>query len=319
MPAEFDPTIQSEEIGFRGEELIACRRCSRLNAPNRLECIYCGAALDVRPEDVEKFTVRKLEAWEPGTSIVIRGDGDVAQAAQLLSLEKDQLEQILDADLALPVAWVDHKTAELLIKKLEDLGFASTPCTDAKLSLAKPPIRIAGMDISDNELALIDLNTQDVYRHAWADIVLIVQGVFSTGKIDTLEKRRLRKTTVLSETMTSTDEPVLDIYPKDETSGYRVQLAGFDYSCLGAQMGPLATENMSRLADKLRSRSPEMKVVDGYKRIRHLLTGIWDIESRKDPKGIQQTGFGQREFGVVHSTSNVEQFTRFSRLQRLML
>jgi hypothetical protein len=319
MPAEFDPTIQSEEIGFRGEELVACGRCSRQNAPNRLECMYCGAALDVRAENIDKFAVRKREAWEPGTSIVIRGEGDVARAAVLLSIENHQLEQILASDVALPVAWVDDNTAEVLAEKLEDLGFASTPFADAKLSLAKPPVRVAGMDIADDELALIDLNTRDVYRHPWSDLALIVHGIFSTGKIDTMEKRRLRKTTVLSETMTSTDEPVFDIYTKDEAGGYRVQLAGFDYSCLGAQMGPLATENMSRLADELHERSREMKVVDDYKRIRHLLTGIWDIESRKDPKGIQQTGFGKREFGVVHSTSNAEQFTRFSRLQRLML
>ena len=76
---------------------------------------------------------------------------------------------------------------------------------------------------------------------------------------------------------------------------------------------------MKRLIETLRTRGSNVKVVDDYRRIRPLLNGIWDIESRKDPTGPQKVGFGKREFGVVHSTSNVEQFTRFSRLQRLTL
>jgi hypothetical protein len=134
-----------------------------------------------------------------------------------------------------------------------------------------------------------------------------------------MEERRLSKTTVLSETTTSTDETVFDLYNADDTIGYRVQLAGFDYSCLGDQMSLLAIENMSRLVDLLRKRAPQMKLIDDYKHIRPVLTGIWDIESRKDPTGPQQVRFGKRQFGMVHSTSNVLQFTRFSRLQRLML
>jgi hypothetical protein len=316
----FDPSIQSENIAFRQDELINCDACKRPNPPNRLECIYCGRALDVRPEAVDRVNFRQLESWEPGTSIVIRGgDGDAAKAAELLSLDAERFEEILSVGVPLPVAWVEDRVALVLVKKLQQLGFACSTFPDSAVAPAKPPIRLGGMHMGDEDVTMIDLNTRNQYRHSWNDIVLIVQGLFATGRVDSTEKRRLRKTTVMSETTISADELVVDLYTSDSTAGYRVQLSGFDYSCLGDQMARLATDNMTRLIDLIRARSPEAKLVDDYRRIRHLLTGIWDVESRKDPKGLQQVGLGRREFGVVHSTSNVEQFTRFSRLQRLML
>jgi hypothetical protein len=323
MPATsdtFDPAIQTEDIGFGSDELISCNACRRQNAPNRIDCIYCGAPLEARSDAIDTIKLRKLESWESGTSIVVNGGtGDISKAAELLSLERDRLEEIVSAGVPLPVAWVDDNACAVLKRKLEELGLTCSAIADAELALAKPPVRLAGMQIGDDDLTLIDLNTRAEYRHSWAELVLIVTGVFATGSIDSTEKRRLRKTTVTNDTTISADEPVFDVYVADSAIGYRVQLAGFDYSCLGNRMAPLATENMSRLIDLLHSRAPESKLFNEYKSIRHLLTGIWDIESRKDPKGLQQTGVGKREFGVVHSTNNARQFTRFSRLQRLML
>jgi hypothetical protein len=315
----FDPAIQSEDIAFRSDELVKCDRCGRTNPPNRLECIYCGAALAVAADAVDKFTLRKLESWEPGTNIVITGgNGDKDRASDLLSPEGDQLAGILASDVALPVARVDEKAAAVVEAKLADAGYETRTVTDAELDLAKLPVRLSGMEFGGDGLTVIDFNTRERATHAWNELLLVVTGIFSSGKIDATEKRKLRKTTTSSETTTSADEGVFDLYTLSDVTGYRVQLAGFDYSCLGDKMTPLATENMSRLVEELRTRS-EAKVVDSYRSIRHLLVGIWDIESRTDPKGLHQTGFGKREFGVVHSTNNVEQFTRFSRLQRVML
>ena len=323
MPATldtFDPAIQTENIGFSSDELISCSACHRQSAPNRIDCIYCGAALEACPEAIDTIKLRKLESWEPGTSIIVNGGtGDISKAAEMLSLEGDRLGEIVSAGVALPAAWVDDKAAGILTKKLEELGFMCSAIADAELALTKPPVRLAGMQIGDGDLTLVDLNTRAEYRHSWAELVLIVTGVFATGSIDSTEKRRLRKTTVMNDTTISADEPVFDLYTADCATGYRVQLAGFDYSCLSDRMAPLATENMSGLIDLLHLRAPQLKLVNKYKSIRHLLTGIWDIDSRKDPKGLQQVGVGKREFGVVHSTNNARQFTRFSRLQRLML
>jgi hypothetical protein len=315
----FDPTIQSEDIAFRSDELVKCDRCGRQNAPNRLECIYCGAALAVSAEKVDKFTLRKLDAWEPGVNILVTGgNGDLRRASDLLSLDADQLAGILASDVALPVARVDENAVAVLETKLNEAGFETRAVSDLDLNTSKPPVRISGMEMNDEGVTVVDFNTRERTRLTWSDLVLVVKGTFSSGKIDATEKRKLRKTTTSSETTTSSDEGVFDLYTATDVVGYRVQLAGFDYSCLGDKMAPLATENMSRLVEDLRTRSG-LKVVDDYRSIRHLLVGIWDIESRTDPKGLHQTGFGKREFCVIHSTNNVEQFTRFSRLQRVML
>src|SRR6478672_6582635 len=101
MPASsdtLDPAIQSEDIGFRSEELISCTACRRQNAPNRIDCIYCGVELQARLETIDSIKLRKLESWEPGTTVVVNaGTGDVAKAAGMLSVERDQLEAIIAA------------------------------------------------------------------------------------------------------------------------------------------------------------------------------------------------------------------------------
>ena len=322
MPASsdtFDPAVRSEKIAYGADELVSCDKCGRANAPDRLECIYCGATLNVDPNVLDKVSVRPLESWEPGTSLVITGGtANAAQATHLLSIDPPQLTEILESGTPLPVARLEAKAAALMSTKLSGLGLVTRLVDDTDLDLKHPPVRVAAMRFEPDALALIDLNTRHEHTFAPNALILIVKGTFSSGKVDSFEKRRLRSTTVTSETVTSADEAVLDLYFSGNEIGFRIQLSGFDYSCLGADMAPLATENMSRLLNRLQSSAPGAKFAD-YSPVRHLLTGIWDIEMRRDPKGLQQTGFGKREFGVVHSTSNVEQFTRFSRLQRLML
>ncbi|MEO7674556.1 MAG: hypothetical protein ABIU09_10835 [Pyrinomonadaceae bacterium] len=35
--------VQSENIAFGAEELIACVKCGKPNPPNRASCLYCAA------------------------------------------------------------------------------------------------------------------------------------------------------------------------------------------------------------------------------------------------------------------------------------
>ena len=42
---------------------------------------------------------------------------------------------------------------------------------------------------------------------------------------------------------------------------------------------------------------------------------VWEIESRNDPQRPKAFGVWQVEFGTVASTSNLNQFTKYSRLQ----
>src|SRR4051794_19712913 len=107
MPARsdtFDPAIQSENIAYSRDELITCDRCARPNAPNRLECIYCGAILNVDPDSLDKVSARPLESWEPGTSVVLTGgNGDSAEAAELSNIDDQQFTAVAASGMPLPI------------------------------------------------------------------------------------------------------------------------------------------------------------------------------------------------------------------------
>jgi hypothetical protein len=321
----FDPTIQSEDIAFRRDELVACGRCGRSNGPNRLHCMYCGHALDIEPVSAETPVLRVLENWESGFNLIVpsgvMSSLESHNIAEIVPIDQEQANGILSSGTVLPIARVESaRIAEMLAEKASKSGFLLRIISDDALLGEQGPVRLSGVEINDSGVKLIDFNTGTPYSFAWQDLTLIVRGVLASGKIDSVERRqRKRETTILAETTTSTDEPVFDLYLNEDTTGFRVHLAGFDYSCLGDQKTLLATKNMSLLIERLRTRATRLTIVDDYKRIRHLLTGIWDVESRKDPQGLQRAGFGKVEFGNVYSTNNTVQFTKFSRLQRLML
>ena len=46
--------VRSENIAFGAEEMITCGKCSRVNPPNRLKCLYCAAALEISAEQADK-------------------------------------------------------------------------------------------------------------------------------------------------------------------------------------------------------------------------------------------------------------------------
>jgi hypothetical protein len=168
----------------------------------------------------------------------------------------------------------------------------------------------------DGCFALKDFNTGNVAEIAKNDLALIVPGVLNFGKVDSLEKkRRGKETKILDETTTSDDESILDIYSHNDSNGFRIRLAGFDFSCLGDEKGLLATDNMKALVHFLKERSPNAKLVSNYSAIKNVLGIVWEVESRKDSKGLQRVGFGKTEFGAVATTNNLNQFTKYSRLQ----
>ena len=320
--------VQTEDIAFTPEEMNVCKACVRMNPPNRLKCLYCGHDLDIKPEHAAaiKPNFRKLEAWERGFNVIFREkiDGnqtETAKAAMLLSMEIGDLNTILDAGLPLPVARLEsEKEADILITGLAGLGLKCSMVADADLADDKPPVRLSNIEFREMGIAVTDFNTRLVTRIEANDLALIVPGVLSTGKVDSLEKRLRRgRTKLVDETATSSDESILDIYNRHDGTGFRVHLAGFDFSCLGDAKGLLAVENMRLLVVALKEHVPNAKLVSDYTNVRNFLGNVWEVESRKDPRGLKRSGFGKVEFGSVASTSNLRQFTKFSRLQWQLL
>lgn len=322
----FDPLIQTENIAFKADEMVDCEACNRKNPPNRLKCMYCGGGLAVKAEYADGISPisRKLEAWEKGFNVILlsaENSSDRQKAATLLQVELLLVETILSAGTPLPLARVESVTeAELLVSRLGDLGINCSIVTDESLNADDLPVRASGIDMNDGVISVIDFNKREVTVIAADELALIVTGTLSKSKVDLIEKKgRGGKTKLLDETETASDEAVIDIYSRSDAKGFRINLAGFDFSCLGEEKGLLASENIRRLAVVLRENAPNARLVADYVSIRHTLANVWEVDARRDPKGRQRAGFGKVEFGSVASTSNVRQFTKYSRLQWQLL
>ncbi len=319
----FDPRIQTEDIAFDPNELVGCT-CGRMNPPNRLSCLYCGRELEITDDAATsiKTNLRKLESWERGFNVILRersaeGVSNNEKAAMLLSMEPVDLTLILYAGCPLPLARVEsEKEAEIIVNGLTPLGLKCSIVRDDDLSVDKPPVRLSTIEDREGSFALKDFNTGNVTEIAKDDLALIVTGILISGKVDSLEKkRRGKESKLLDETTTAADESVLDIYTLHDPNGFRVRSTGFDFSCLGEDKGLLAAENLRALMRFLKERSPNAKLVDNYSAVRQSLGSVWEVESRKDSKGLQRAGFGKTGFGTVASTNNLNQFTKYSRLQ----
>ena len=319
----FDPNIQSEDIAFKRDEMIACKGCGRANPPNRFNCIYCAHELEVSPSDAAaiKLTGHKLETWERGFNVILvkrtGAEQNIHHAADLLGFETDTLSEIVANETPLPVARVEsEKEATVICNNLEQMGLACSVVSDDGLAIDKLHVRLSGMEFTDEKLVLVNFNTDEKIKIDWSELLLIVGGILTKGRVDSLEKKRRRgKTKLIDETATSSDEQIFDLYTRDDATGFRVFQAGFDFSCLGDDKGLLASENMRLLIAELKQCAPNAKYINSYGHVRHLLNDFWEIESRKDYQGLQRSGFGKVEFGSVASTSNLMQFNKFSRLQ----
>jgi hypothetical protein len=317
----FDPAIQTENLAFAPDEMVVCD-CGRKNPPNRLHCLYCGAGLAVEIDGTTlvKAHLRKLEEWERGYNLVktgVRVDPKIPLIAGLLSLDADTVSEIINAATSLPLARVESaEQADLIRNGLENLGVETKVVNDTELDTDKPPVRLNGIEMTPSGISVRAFNTGEVTAIDIDEPVLMVTGILSVSRIDAVEKRRRSggKATI-DETATNADEMVLDLYCKNTPNGFRVNMAGFDFSCLGADKSLLAGDNMGRLVSKLKEHLHSAHIIDAYASLRQALGNVWEIESRNEAKGVQRAGFAKFGFASVSSTSNATQFTKYSRLQ----
>lgn len=111
------PPIMSEQIGFALDELVACAKCSKPNAPDRHTSLHCGRSLPVteRNADSGTMTLRRLEAWEPGINIMLQNsDASVSNdaidaASRLLAIDATEFASTIESRTTLPVARVEGR------------------------------------------------------------------------------------------------------------------------------------------------------------------------------------------------------------------
>lgn len=329
IPAEEllkDIPVTAENITFKTEEMIVCRRCERKNPPTRLRCLYCNAELefDAARSALLKPVLRKLEAWEKGFNLIYLPSGEEhlserqqAEIARQTRLEKEVLQKISDAKTPLPLARAESvKEAEIIKQNLSEIGVKTSILSDQKLNVEKPQKRLRGLEFGAGKLRLKLFNTEEIVEITKEDLVLIVTGAVFERRVEATEKRnRKGENKLLNATETASDEMLFDIYSGDDAVGFRIEQNGFDFSCLGADKKMLATENLKTLSKKLREFAPNVRMVDVYLKIRAVLGNVWEVEERKDSKGLVRENFGKFNLGNVTTVNNLAQFTKYSRLQ----
>ncbi len=317
--------IQSENIAFRADEMITCAKCGKANPPNRASCIYCATPIYL-PEERKleaKLNLRPLENWEKGYNLVFvpPAEGpDVAGISRYLSIEPEVLSQMLKATNPFPIARIESKTeADIAVHRLRNFGLNASIVSDEVLQADRLPTRLREIEFRDGLIVLTSFNTGDKTEFATDELILIVAGSVIESKTETVEKRKKKETKLLHETATGSDEPLIDIYCKGDSFGFRVPAKGFDFSCLGDEKELLSTTNIVRLKAKLLEFSPGAKLVEEYRESLNVLSIVWDIDRQKDFQGLTRTGIGRSGFAKTARTSNLTQFTKYSRLQRHLL
>jgi hypothetical protein len=309
----FDPQIQTEDIAFRPDEMVDCE-CGRANAPNRSACIYCGKRLETQA--LSLASLEPVESWENAFNVIVTGAQDLAALAPFIDAGKAGSKVLEGSRCAYPIARVASATeADRLVQGLVAKGLTARVISDDELSPRRPHTRLSGIEIGESAITLIDFNTRSTVEVLREDLALAVTGVLIQTRSESVQQRKRKATVVLDESDYDAREPLLDIYSRHSGTGFRVLLTGFDFSVLGDRKELVGEKNLASLLAQLQAACPNLKVADDYAALRPLLDPIWPIEIRTDLMGKRIVRFGKSGSAKASTTSNLEQFTKFSRLQ----
>lgn len=334
----FDALGEGAARPFAPEQMVACEECLRANAPTRMACLYCGAALPRTEQSatLRRPTLKRLEEWEQGFNVVTlpRAAGALTseaaeEAASLLRLDVGGLKEIVLAGRAMPLARAaSADEAWLVVERLRDLGLGTEVFPDEVL--ARKPQRVRALEFEEEALVCRVGPESEPQRVAWSEVVLLVTGLVVSRRVEVSERKRglgTRTETVGTRELVS-DEAVLDLYTSfvDEHeangaggAGFRILAGGFDYSCLGEGKGLLVAENFNALVAALRERAPSAVYDEDYGQLRPLLSDVWPSVERTESLGLRRERAGRFNTEAVTTVSNETQFTRYARLRHLLV
>ena len=314
----------TQSRAFTASELVACPACSRANPPTRANCLYCGAVLGVSGEattSTASSTVPEIEAEDIVHIVAVPARAEPrevsAEVAQSLNLAPSELNSLLNGRVAPLCATTGTKQAQAISDKLRSAGIEPLTISDGQLNVATPPKQIAVLTMENDALTASVRRTGERVSVPWNDVVLIVLGrlYFTTTEV---EQKRDKSKQVLDERQLTSDEAVLDIYPRSDENGWRIRAGGFDFSCLGAEKKPIAFENFRALVCLLRRNATQAVFDDGYVRMRVALNKVWPLESRAG--GSERRRTLTRDVSATATVSDNElQLIRYSRMLRFLM
>jgi hypothetical protein len=316
-PSELPPR------SFTPHQMVRCESCLRANPPTRADCLYCGAALPVQSAAIvlQKPALRPLEKWEHGYNNILLAsaanlsEARLAELADFLRLENDELQRIVASEIPLPLARSSSKDdAELIRHRLSNAQLASLIVADAALGL-DPPVKLRALEFHDEGLHGFQSPQSQPQEMSWDDFVLMVSGRITRNRVELQEERKGKENRVLAADQFFADENVIDLFAKQATTPYRIASGSFDFSCLAERKRLVAAENMSILIEVFRERVPGIVYDQTYNAVRKTLEPVWRSEQQNESTGLRRSRPGKVSLGSATETSNESQFSRYSRLR----
>jgi hypothetical protein len=318
------PIEPTEPEGFTAEQMIRCEECLRANPPTRVTCLYCVASLPLTESSarLRKPVLRQPDKYERGyNNILVPQDQVVAsevvtEAAQLLKLTAENVQEVLAAKIPLPVArTASREEAELVFMRLGDLGLHCVTLSDDDLGMSLLK-RVKSMSFEDESLTIYQAGAAEPTTIPWANITLILPWHLFEARFE-MNERMTRKPEkeILDTSEFFRDEAVIDFYDTEHSFTWRVNATAFDYSCLGRDKALVVNENIRKLQRLIIEKAVNAKVDESYPGVRNLLELAWSMLPETQSSGWRRERPGKLTVGMTTTKSNEIQFTRYSRLR----
>jgi hypothetical protein len=324
------PVEPSEPLGFPAEQMIRCEECLRINPPTRVSCLYCVAPLPVTESSarLRKPVLRQPEKHELGYNNILLPvqsnvtTESVSEAAALLKLSRENVEQLMSQDVAVPVArTASREEAELVTLRLRDLGLTCLTVSDEELGLASSDNvlkRVRAMSFDDEDVVIYHSGSEQT-SFTWSEVILILPARLIETTMEIKERLTRKKENEILETNEFfRDEVVIDFYTAAHSFTWRIGGSGFDFSCLGTEKALVANENIARLQRLIVTKAVNARFDDSYQRVRNLLELVWSTQPETQSSGWRRERPGKLSIGVATTKSNEPQFTRYSRLRHYL-
>ena len=326
------PVEPSEPLGFPADQMIRCEECLRANPPTRVSCLYCVAPLPLTESAarLRKPVLRQPEKHQLGyNNILLPVEREVstdivADAAALLKLTTENMQQLVSYSVPMPVArTASREEAELVTLRLQDLGLRCVMVSDEELGVTSSETtvkRVRAMSFGDDERVVFSHSGSEQISINWPDVILILRARLIESRLEIKERMsRKKENDILDTNEFFRDEAVIDFYTSGHSFTWRVGATGFDFSCLGKEKALVVNENISRLQKLIIAKAVNAQFDDSYQRVRSLLELVWSTQPETQSSGWRREGPGKLSVGVATTKSNETQFTRYSRLRHYLL
>jgi hypothetical protein len=246
----------------------------------------------------------------------------VTDAATLLKLSPDNMQQVMSHRVPLPVArTASREEAELVTLRLRDLGLSCMTVSDEELGLLVSDNvlkRVRAMSFDDERFVIFHAGTEET-NLAWSDVILILPGRVIETRLEIKERiTRKKENEIIDTSEFFRDESVIDFYTSTDPFTWRVSTSGFDFSCLGSEKALVANQNIGKLERVIVAKAVNAQFDDSYQRVRNLLELAWGTQPETQSSGWRRERPGKLSVGITTTKSNESQFTRYSRLRHYL-